>query len=157
MKKYFFAMILTGGILCLAGCATTKNDTNYYSKGDGEPVIDINAGQTEVEKKSEKIIENMMDAINKLDYKQFSKDFADDLKKKIDEKKFKKVFGAMNANFGPLSKKLYLGTLKKGPLMIYLWKANFEKLPEDNQMLLRLIMDDSQKEPKIYGFDVGLM
>ena len=157
MKKYLFATILTGGLLVLSGCATTTSDNNYYSRGKGEPVIDINAGQTDVERQAEKIIANMMDAIHKLDYKQFSKDFAPDLKKKIDEKKFKKVFGAMNANFGPLSEKLYLGNLKKGPLVIYLWRANFKKLPADNQMLLRLIMDDSKKEPKIYGFDVGLM
>jgi hypothetical protein len=155
MKKLLMMMILIGGLLYLSGCATTEK--TYYSRGKGEPVIDINSGRTEIEIASEKIIDNMMDAIHELDYKKFSKDFSDDLKKKINEKKFKQVFGAMNENFGPVSKKLYLGNLKKGPLVIYIWKANFKKVASDNQMLLRLIMDDSTTKPKIYGFDVGLM
>jgi len=157
MKKVLLFALACVGVGLFSGCATNETVEVRHHRGKGEPVIDAETGMNPAEIKAENTLINMLAAIQKLDYSEFSKDFSDELKKKITGDKFTDVFGKMNDHFGKVIRKTYLGALRKGTITIYMWKANFSNLPKDNEIFIRLIMEGNSAESKIFGFDVGLM
>jgi hypothetical protein len=157
MKNVFLFSAAVAGTVIISGCTTTNDTVPVFKRGKDEPVIDQTTGKSKAELKAEKTLDNMLDAIQKLDYSEFSKDFSKELKERLTGDKFGEVFGKMNKRFGKVDKKLYLGSLKKGNITIYMWKATFTKQPKDNEIFIRLIMENTSGSQEIYGFDVGLM
>ena len=156
MKNVFLFSAAIAGTVMFSGCTTT-DDTVNFKRGKTEPIIDQITGKSNSELKAEKTLNTMLGAIQKLDYSEFSANFSKELKERITGDKFGEVFGKMNKKFGEVDKKIYLGSLKKGNITIYMWKATFTKQPKDNEIFIRLIMENSSGSQEIYGFDVGLM
>jgi hypothetical protein len=155
MKNVCMFSAALAGAITISGCAT--NDAVPFKRGKTEPVIDQTTGKSTAELRAEKTLDSMLDAIQKLNYSEFSKNFSKELKERLTGDKFGEVFGKMNKKFGKVERKIYLGSLKKGNITIFMWKGTFTKQPKDNEIFIRLIMENSSGSQEIYGFDVGLM
>jgi vacuolar-type H+-ATPase subunit H len=117
----------------------------------------IKKQKTKEEKTAEKIVKSILGAIPEDDYSTFTANFTTDLKARFTKKKFMATNKVLKEKLGPCTKTEYLGFLKKGPLTMYLWKANFAKAPKDNEMVIRLTLGDLDKKLQIFAFDISMM
>ena len=113
--------------------------------------------QSKEEKKADAILNKMLKSIPKDDYATFSADCTVDFKKRFNKKTFLATNKVLNEKLGPCTKTEYLGFLKKGPLTMYLWKANFEKTHKNNELVIRLTLGDLDKKPQVFAFDISMM
>jgi hypothetical protein len=75
-----------------------------------------------------------------------SRDFDDTLKETLPESKFASTQKQINAAYGKLKSKKYLGFIKKEKMSQVFWKGKFKKTGED--VLIQLVC--SKKSGKIY-------
>ena len=113
--------------------------------------------ETNEEKEAEKMVNSIMGSIPKDDYDTFTANFTTDLKGRFPKDKFMSTNKVLRDKLGDCSKLEYLGFLKKGPLTMYLWKANFKKTSENNEMVIRLTLGELDKKLQVFAFDISMM
>ena len=113
--------------------------------------------KSEEEIKAQRIVKRLLDSIPKNDYETFSKDFTVDLKKRFTKEKFLQTNKTLDEKLGKVSKLTYLGFIKKGPLTVYMWKANFAKTKKENEMMVRLTLGELDKRLQIFAFDIAIL
>ncbi len=113
------------------------------------------AHDPEEEKLAKQMITSIIKAIETNDYKAFSKDFSDDLKERFTEEKFMATNKNLEEKLGKFGEVHYLGTLRKGVLTLYMWKASFPK-DEESEMMIRLTLGHLDGKTQVFAFDIAV-
>ncbi len=108
-------------------------------------------GHTDAEVRSAAapILENLMAGFNEGNYRTYSRDFDDNLKEGLSEKKFLDVRTKILNSLGKYQSGHYLGFLRKGQQTITLWRGTFDKSPDD--VLIRLVLSKRQNRILVTG------
>ena len=112
-----------------------------------DPILQDN---NQIEKLATPILENILLGIEKQDYKMYSKDFDESMKKASPESKFKDDREQIISRVGLIKEKTYLGFLNKEYYTLILWKGKSDK--SDDDLLIQLAC--SKQNDKI--FIIGL-
>jgi hypothetical protein len=112
-----------------------------------DPILQDN---NQIEKLATPILENILLGIEKQDYKMYSKDFDESMKKASPESKFKDDREQIISRVGLINEKTYLGFLNKEYYTLILWKGKSDK--SDDDLLIQLAC--SKQNDKI--FIIGL-
>ena len=110
----------------------------------------ISQDDNEIVKFTTPILENILSGIEKNNYKIYSSDFDDNMKKASPESKFKDDREQMISLVGLIKEKAYLGFLNKEYYTLVLWKGKSDK--SDDDILIQLVC--SKQNDKI--FVIGL-
>lgn len=113
--------------------------------------------RAEDEIKAQNILTPVLNAIPKNDYATFSKNFTADLKNRFTKQKFLQTNKTLVEKLGSITNITYLGFIRKGPLTVYMWKANFEKTSKANDMMVRLTLGELDKRQQIFAFDIAVL
>jgi vacuolar-type H+-ATPase subunit H len=113
------------------------------------------ASDPEEEKLAKQMVKTIIKAIETDDYETFSKDFSDDHKERLTKDKFATITKNINENLGKFGDIHYLGTLKKGVLTVYMWKASFPK-SEESEMMIRLTLGQLDGKTQVFFFDISV-
>ena len=113
--------------------------------------------KTEDEIKAQRMVDEILKAIPENDYQTFSKDFTVDLKQRFTKEKFLNTNKTLDEKLGGITKITYLGYIVKGPLTVYMWKANFAKATKDNDMVVRLTLGELDKKMQVFAFDIAVL
>ena len=103
---------------------------------------------------AETILTQIMDGMQNDDYKKFSSSFTTEFKADFTEKKFKALNAQLKGKIGDYKKRTYLGSLQKGPLMVYLWKAEFTNA-KNNDLVIRLVLGHLDDKDQVFRFDIS--
>lgn len=133
-----------------------KAVTNFTQKMEKE-IKGSGVPKSENEIKAQRMVDVILKAIPKNDYNTFSKDFTVDLKKRFTKDKFLKTNKTLESKLGDITKMTYLGFIRKGPLHVYMWKANFAKASKDNDMIVRLTLGELDKKLQVFAFDIAIL
>ena len=98
-----------------------------------DPILQDN---NQIEKLATPILENILLGIEKQDYKMYSKDFDESMKKASPESKFKDDREQIISRVGLIKEKTYLGFLNKAYYTLILWKGKSDK--SDDDLLIQL-------------------
>lgn len=100
------------------------------------------------------ILSGVLKGMSSRDYAVFTKNFTKDLKKNLTEKNFKIMNARLKEKIGAYKSRKYLGSIKKGPLTVYLWKAKYAKAA-NNDLILRLALGELDGKLYVFAFDVS--
>ncbi|MBN1864232.1 MAG: DUF3887 domain-containing protein [Victivallales bacterium] len=114
------------------------------------------AHNPEEEKIAKQMITSIIKAIETNDYDSFSKDFSDDLKERFTKEKFLATNKNLEEKLGKFGDIHYLGTLRKGLLTVYMWKASFPKT-EESEMVIRLTLGEFDGKTQVFAFDIAML
>jgi len=103
---------------------------------------------------AEKILVNVMRGMRDDNYSYFTENFTKDLKINFTEKKFKALNAQLKGKIGNYKKRYYLGSLQKGPLTVYLWKAEFSNA-KNNDLVIRLTLGELDGKDQVFAFDIS--
>jgi hypothetical protein len=102
---------------------------------------------------AETYADEILTSIKTNDFDAYFKNFTTEAK----EKNTRKSFTERNKEFleqcGEYQSREYLGVLKKQVFDIYLWKAKFSKLPNDD-ILIRMFLVEDSDQLKVYAFSI---
>ena len=101
-----------------------------------------------------KMLSGVLSGMASGDYAAFTKNFTKDLKKNLTEKNFKLMNAQLKEKIGVYKSREYLGSIKKGPLTVYLWKAKYAKA-DNNDLVLRLALGKLDDKLSVFAFDVS--
>jgi exonuclease VII large subunit len=103
---------------------------------------------------ADKILSEILNGMAAGDYQSFTKNFTKELKKNITEKNFRIMTERLKEKIGGYVSRQYMGTVRKGPWTVYLWKAKYEKA-KNNDLILRLVLGNLDGKLQVFGFDVS--
>ena len=98
----------------------------------------IGSTDREVRAIADPLLDNILDAMKKKNYDQYSRGFDDTMREAVTEAVFLKSIRQLQSHFGTYQSRTYLGFLKKGEMTAVLWKAVFDETPDD--VLIRLVV-----------------
>lgn len=153
-RKCFLLMfaIASMSIVFLAGC---------HSVDKSKPVEFTDKDATQVQKVAQGFSDDILNGMQKGDYKLFSKNLTPEMKQKMTEKIFNAMFKDMKEKMGDLKSWTFLTPLEKPPLKVFVWKVNFMRQTTDkdkkdvtinNELLFTLIMGKIDTGYNILGF-----
>ena len=122
--------------------AKAKMGKDMSSEKDAKPML------------ADSILTKILKGMKNDDYKEFTAQFTSDLKKNFTEKKFKALNAELKKTLGEYKKRSYLGSLEKGPMRMYLWKATFENAKK-NDLVIRLTLGELDGKEQVFGFDIS--
>lgn len=101
-----------------------------------------------IEEQAIPILHGIIDAINEGDYKKYTKDFSDSLRKSSDHESFLQLQSNLRKHAGKFRSVEYIGFYVQEGFVITLFKAHFSKIKDD--VLVNLVLD-RHADPKITG------
>lgn len=128
-----------------------------FSKKMDKEIKSSGVPKSENEIKAQRMVDEILGAIPKNDYATFSKAFTKDLKQRFTKDKFLHTNKTLEEKLGKITKIKYLGFIKKGPLTVYMWKANFAKTSKNNEMMVRLTLGELDKKFQVFAFDIAVL
>ena len=141
-KKYFlkcFAMLL---FCCAVFCAVLSTAHNLFAM----PRLKTTQ---EIRDIAEPILDNILDGFKFDDYLRYSKDFDPALKVIGSRTKFFKVNRYIQSSLGNYLAREYMGSLRKGDMIIVLWKGTFDKTRND--VLIKLVVTERNNRYLVSG------
>jgi len=103
---------------------------------------------------ADNILSGVMKGMKSGDYAAFSKNFTKDLKKNITEKNFRIMSERLKGQIGECVSRQYLGSVRKGDWIVYLWKAKYEK-SKNNDLVLRLALGKYNGKLQVVVFEIS--
>ena len=103
-----------------------------------------------------KILDNILEGVEKENYDLYTKDFTESHKKNIPKEAFNKQALALTKKIGVCEKRTYLGRLMKGPVTIYVWKGSFSKA-KNNELIIQVALEELDGKIKVFAFNVAPM
>jgi hypothetical protein len=103
---------------------------------------------------ADKMLSGVLAGMANGDYVLFTTNFTKELKRNLTEKNFKMMNAQLKEKIGVYKSREYLGSIKKGPLTVYLWKAKYAKA-ENNDLILRLALGKLDGKLSVFAFDVS--
>lgn len=157
MKKskkilWFSFFILT--VSFLSGCIMTGNEEGDSPFPKPNKVEDYAGPEKSSPIIANKILDHTLKGLKEGDYNEFSYRFNVDLKKRITKKEFTQLREGLSDQIGEFMNREYLGCIQKGPLMIYLWKAEFSKA-ENNDLIIRLTLGELDEAVQVFAFEIS--
>lgn len=129
-KKYSLFLIIL--LLLTTGCSNNKPKPN-------EPRDHADA-----------IVEDMLQALNNDDYRQFSQYFDQPMRRTLPEETFTTITPSIKTNIGDYLSKEYCETEENAPYFIVHYKAKFSLEPED--AIIRCILSQADGKTFVSGF-----
>ena len=103
----------------------------------------------EIKSISEPIMDNILEGFKFDDYQKYSRDFDPSLKLSGARTKFFKVNRYLQTNLGSYLSREYMGSLRRGDMIIVLWKDTFDKTKDD--VLIKLVMSGKNNHYLVTG------
>ena len=119
-----------------------KMAKNEDSEKDAKPVL------------ADSILTEILKGMKEDNYSEFTNKFTTDLKTNFTEKKFKALNAQLKSKIGEYKNRIYLGSLQKGPLRVYLWKAVFTNAKQ-NDLVIRLTLGNLDDKEQVFAFDIS--
>ncbi len=95
------------------------------------------------------ILDNVLDGFKFDDYRRYSRDFDPALKVVGARTQFYNVSRYMQRALGNYIARDYLGTLRKGDMIIVLWKGTFDKTSDN--VLIKLVLSEKKNRYHVAG------
>lgn len=130
--KNVILFLLCIALLTLTGCTGMSREETEKIKTSAEPIT-----------------ENILIAINEENYEKFSRDFNEDMKKALDESKFKQLTSMLKNKIGTYSSKEFW-KVDKGKLITVFFKAKYDK--ESGDVIIRSVLSEENDKYKVAGF-----
>lgn len=105
--------------------------------------------EKEIQKVSEQIIDEILQALNSNNYELYSKRFDEKMKSASSKKKFEQDRETIINWFGNYVSRIYFGYLIKNNNIVVLWKGCFDKETED--ILIKLVLSKVNNEYMVSG------
>ena len=119
----------------------SKGEAGKISKADNPAMAD-------------NILSEILKGMSSGSYELFTKHFTKDLKKKITLKAFRMMIERLKQKTGEYESRQFLGTVRKGPWVVYLWKAKYAKI-KNSDLILRLVLGELDGTQQVFAFDVS--
>lgn len=100
------------------------------------------------------ILDSILDGMSNSNYSSFSRRFNETFKKKLTKDKFSELYKGISGHLGKYKSRTYLGSLKKGPFTVYIWKSRFSKL-KDTEMVIYLTLGKPDKKIEVFDFRIS--
>jgi hypothetical protein len=131
-----------------AGGAEKKQEKTEPSAGTASQLSD-----NEKVAISEKYLDELLASVKTNDFNLYFTNFTKEHKDKISQSDFKQRNNLLMEQCGEYQSREFMGVLKKQIFDVYLWKARFSKLPNDDILLRMFVMED-EGALKVYAFNV---
>ena len=134
MLKKLFLIAVSGSLLMVAACSTTKVEDKPADAEQTKTVVPPTenlASCQNCEQAGQMMIDSVVKGLTTKDYELYSRDFNEQNKKYFNQKVFKEASDAVETELGQFKKDEYVGFWRKGNYTILLWKAEFSNTPDD--------------------------
>lgn len=132
MKLKSFLMVIIAALV-LSGCSGTNQAEKQKLISTADPVV-----------------ENLMQGLNEENYKKFSQDFDDTMKKSLSETAFKATNDLVKQKIGNYVSKSFWKTQKDGKYTVFFYKCKFDNEP--GEVLATISIDLTGSKPLVGGF-----
>lgn len=152
-KKFVF---LTSAVLVFSSCETLSNMTGSEKSAEIEKFQNPSADGITAEQErtyAEESLDELIDAVKNDNYKKYFRRFVRDSKDIMKESEFKARNQKFREQCGDYTSREFIGVLKKQLFNVYLWKAKYSNLPND-EILMKLFIVEEQGKIGVYAFNV---
>ncbi|MDD5745755.1 MAG: hypothetical protein PHO30_00680 [Candidatus Omnitrophica bacterium] len=129
--KAFLVVVLVCSLV-VPGYAANKVKTSQEIKAIADPILD-----------------NILDGFRLDEYLRYSRDFDPALKVVGARTQFFKVSRYMQRVLGGYVSREYMGTLRKGDVVVVLWKGTFDKTSDN--VLIKLVLSEKKNRYRVTG------
>jgi len=152
-KEYIFALLFP--LFVFNSCESIRVENNEKNSEGETWQKPISEGMTEEQKLAfaEESLDELINAVKEDDFKKYFRRFIRDSKDLIKESDFKSRNNKFREQCGEYVSREFIGVLKKQLFDVYLWKARYGKLPNDD-ILLKLFIVEEDGKLGIYAFNV---